>query len=113
MAGWVRGAGEAGVVYVSLGSMARGDSMPTHHRDLFVRAFARMKQRVIWKYEGVVPGVSDNVMVRRWLPQQDILGGWFGWSSVGVRGCGYALDCGIFGSSGCGKTLKSKRNGFK
>ncbi|XP_042876628.1 UDP-glycosyltransferase UGT5-like [Penaeus japonicus] len=73
LAGWVRGAGETGVVYVSLGSMARGDSMPSHHRDLFVRAFARLEQRVIWKYEDVVPGVSDNVMVRRWLPQQDIL----------------------------------------
>ncbi|KAK7079985.1 hypothetical protein SK128_025299 [Halocaridina rubra] len=70
---WIEGAGEYGVVYVSLGSMAQGSTMPVQYRELFVSAFAKLKQRVIWKYEGAVPGVSHNVLVRRWLPQQDIL----------------------------------------
>lgn len=70
---WIEGAGDEGVVYVSLGSMAQGKTMPSQYRELFVSAFAKLSRRVIWKYEGSVPGVSDNVLVRRWLPQQDIL----------------------------------------
>ncbi|XP_068217352.1 UDP-glycosyltransferase UGT5-like [Palaemon carinicauda] len=70
---WIEGAGDEGVIYVSLGSMAQGNTMPIQYRDLFVAAFARLSRRVIWKYEGSVPGVSENVLIRRWLPQQDIL----------------------------------------
>ncbi|KAK3895558.1 hypothetical protein Pcinc_000743 [Petrolisthes cinctipes] len=72
--GWVEGAGEAGVLYVSLGSMVRGSHMHPHFRTIFVRVFRRLQQRVIWKFEKEVPELSENVMVRRWLPQQDVLG---------------------------------------
>ncbi|MDK2413786.1 hypothetical protein QHH03_32345, partial [Aphanizomenon sp. 202] len=40
---------------------------------MFVEAFKQLKQRVIWKYEVALEGVSDNVLMRKWLPQQDIL----------------------------------------
>lgn len=61
-------------MYFSLGSVAQGQSMPTKYRDMFVEAFKQLKQRVIWKYEVALEGVSDNVLMRKWLPQQDILG---------------------------------------
>lgn len=48
--------------------------MPTEYRDAFIEAFRRLPHRVIWKYEGELEGVSDNVLMKNWLPQQDILG---------------------------------------
>lgn len=70
---WMEGAGEAGVVYFSLGSITKGTKMPAKYRDLFIQAFSRLDQRVIWKYEGALPGLSDNVLIKPWMPQQDIL----------------------------------------
>ncbi|XP_063593604.1 UDP-glycosyltransferase UGT5-like [Penaeus indicus] len=70
---WISGAGSEGVVYFSLGSVAQGQTMPKKYRDMFVEAFKQLKQRVIWKYEVALEGVSDNVLMRKWLPQQDIL----------------------------------------
>ncbi|XP_063593602.1 UDP-glycosyltransferase UGT5-like isoform X2 [Penaeus indicus] len=71
---WISGAGPEGVVYFSLGTVARGTSMPVVYRDMFVEAFKRLKQRVIWKYDVELEGISDNVLRQKWLPQQDILG---------------------------------------
>ncbi|KAK3860902.1 hypothetical protein Pcinc_033082 [Petrolisthes cinctipes] len=70
---WISGAGPEGVIYFSLGSVAKGSSMPTEYRDAFIEAFRRLPHRVIWKYEGELKGVSDNVLIQKWLPQQDIL----------------------------------------
>nr|XP_053653619.1 UDP-glycosyltransferase UGT5-like isoform X1 [Cherax quadricarinatus] len=70
---WITGAGSSGVIYFSLGSVARSSSMPVQYRDLFIQAFRRLPQRVIWKYEEELENVPDNVMISKWLPQQDIL----------------------------------------
>ncbi|KAK8724713.1 hypothetical protein OTU49_011232 [Cherax quadricarinatus] len=70
---WITGAGSAGVIYFSLGSFTRGTSMPTQYLDLFIQAFRKLPQRVIWKYEGELQDISNNVMISKWLPQQDIL----------------------------------------
>ncbi|XP_042894391.1 UDP-glycosyltransferase UGT5-like isoform X2 [Penaeus japonicus] len=70
---WVEGAGSAGVVYFSLGTVALGKTMPERWRDLFLQAFRMLPQRVVWKYEGDLSGVPDNVLIRKWLPQQDLL----------------------------------------
>lgn len=56
--------------------------MPIQYLHLFIHAFKHLEQRVIWKYEEDVPGVSENVLVRRWLPQQDILGGYYNLDTV-------------------------------
>ncbi|KAK4321211.1 hypothetical protein Pmani_007936 [Petrolisthes manimaculis] len=47
--------------------------MPTKYRDVFIEAFRRLPHRVIWKYDVELNGVSDNVLIQKWLPQQDIL----------------------------------------
>ncbi|XP_069945335.1 UDP-glycosyltransferase UGT5-like [Cherax quadricarinatus] len=73
LSSWIESAGEAGVVYFSLGSITKGNTMPSKYRELFIQAFKKLKQRVIWKYEGSLPGLSDNVLTKPWLPQQDIL----------------------------------------
>ncbi|KAG0693715.1 UDP-glucuronosyltransferase 1-1 [Chionoecetes opilio] len=67
------GSGSAGVIYFSLGSVARSETMPPEYRQAFLEAFRRLPQRVLWKYEGELEGVSDNVRISSWLPQQDVL----------------------------------------
>ena len=71
---WLAGAGSTGVIYFSLGSVIRSESMPPEYHQAFLEAFRRLPQRVLWKYERELEGASDNVRVSSWLPQQDILG---------------------------------------
>lgn len=71
---WMAGAGDAGVVYFCLGTLTHGTSLPKRYLDILLEAFGRLPQRVLWKYEGELEGVPDNVKTSSWLPQQDILG---------------------------------------
>ncbi|XP_068212407.1 UDP-glucosyltransferase 2-like [Palaemon carinicauda] len=68
--------GDAGVIYFSLGSIVRGKDMPSVYKVMFLEAFRRLPQRVVWKYEGddLVNDLPTNVIIKKWLPQQDILG---------------------------------------
>ncbi|KAK8724709.1 hypothetical protein OTU49_011231, partial [Cherax quadricarinatus] len=70
---WITGAGSAGVIYFNMGTVVPAITMPVQYRDLFIEAFRRLPQRVIWKYEGELEDVPDNLMITNWLPQQDIL----------------------------------------
>src|SRR4051794_29992489 len=65
---------EHGVIYFSMGSFLQASSMPEKYRLAFVRTFARLKQRVLWKWETeTMPDLPPNVKLSKWLPQQDIL----------------------------------------
>lgn len=71
---WISGAGGAGVIYLSLGSVGRATSLPSKYRQVLTRALGKVEQRVVWKYKGEVEeDLPDNVLVREWVPQQDIL----------------------------------------
>ncbi|XP_076068150.1 UDP-glucosyltransferase 2-like [Oratosquilla oratoria] len=71
---WVQGAGDDGVIYFSLGSLANTSDMPENYRLAFIRGLGRLKQRVLWKWNsGYVEDLPPNVYVSKWLPQQDIL----------------------------------------
>ena len=64
-----------GVVYFCMGSLLRGETFPEEKRNAFLHAFSKLPQRVLWKWEGdELPGKSDNIMIRKWMPQRDILG---------------------------------------
>ena len=42
---------------------------------VFLDSFRRIPQRVIWKYlEPIDCAVPDNVLIRKWIPQNDLLG---------------------------------------
>lgn len=71
---WMEGAGEAGVIYFSLGSFQEAAGMPLQYRDALLGAFSRLPQRVIVKYSGPPLPLPPNVKVFDWLPQQDVLG---------------------------------------
>ncbi|XP_076065862.1 UDP-glycosyltransferase UGT5-like [Oratosquilla oratoria] len=72
LAQWIEEA-EHGVIYFSLGSIVRGEFLPVKYRNIILEAFAKMKQRIIWKFEKNLEGCPDNVLIQKWLPQQDIL----------------------------------------
>ncbi len=66
---------EHGVIYVSFGTVFQSQYMPEETVRLFADAFSKLRQKVIWKWEGTaMPGKPDNVMLSKWLPQQDLLG---------------------------------------
>ncbi|XP_046994613.1 UDP-glycosyltransferase UGT5-like isoform X1 [Schistocerca americana] len=63
-----------GAIYFSLGSNVRSTALPEHKRRAFLEAFAQLPQRVLWKWEvDSLPGQPENVMIAKWLPQQDVL----------------------------------------
>lgn len=48
--------------------------MPREKIDAFVETFRALKQKVLWKFENdSMANMPPNVMVRKWLPQSDIL----------------------------------------
>lgn len=63
-----------GVIYFSMGSNVQSKDLPAEKRDGLLKAFGKLKQRVLWKWEDVnLPGKPDNVMVSSWFPQDDVL----------------------------------------
>lgn len=63
-----------GAIVFSMGSNIQATDWPVEKREVFVQAFGRLKQKVLWKYENdTLPGKSDNVMISKWLPQRDTI----------------------------------------
>ncbi|XP_068082735.1 UDP-glycosyltransferase UGT5-like [Anabrus simplex] len=57
-----------------MGSNVRSDRLSKNKIAAILEAFSEIPQRVIWKWESdSLPGQPANVMVAKWLPQQDIL----------------------------------------
>jgi UDP:flavonoid glycosyltransferase YjiC (YdhE family) len=73
---WISGAGDAGFVFVSMGSSVRTSSMPLSAHRLFVDALGRLPHRVLWKQDAEqnMTDIPSNVRLYKWLPQQDLLG---------------------------------------
>lgn len=63
-----------GVIYFSMGSNLKSAEFPIEKREAFLKTFAKLKQKVLWKWEeDNLPGQPPNVKLSKWLPQQDIL----------------------------------------
>jgi hypothetical protein len=63
-----------GVVYFSLGSYLKSAFLAEEKRQIFLKAFSKLKETVLWKWEeDSLPGQPANVHLAKWLPQQDIL----------------------------------------
>ncbi|KAJ4434824.1 hypothetical protein ANN_23395 [Periplaneta americana] len=61
-----------GVIYFSLGSLVRGETMPEDKKRALLDAFSELPQRVVWKTDKF-PGLPDNIMTGTWLPQLEII----------------------------------------
>lgn len=65
---------DEGVIVFSMGSNIQAIDWPLDKREVFVKVFGKLKQKVLWKYENdTLPGKSDNVMISKWLPQRDVI----------------------------------------
>jgi glucuronosyltransferase len=54
--------------------MIRADSLPESKRNAIVEAVRQLKQTVLWKWEtDLLPNKPDNLHIRKWLPQREIL----------------------------------------
>ncbi|XP_068082901.1 UDP-glycosyltransferase UGT5-like [Anabrus simplex] len=63
-----------GVIYFSLGSNVKSVNLPQEKLKHILDAFSEVPQRVLWKWESdSLPGTPSNVMIHKWLPQQDVL----------------------------------------
>lgn len=64
---------EHGVILFSLGAYLQSSEMPKEKIEIFLNVFSKLKQRVIWKFEDEAIKTPPNVLVKKWLPQSDIL----------------------------------------
>ena len=64
-----------GVVYVSFGSALKPSQMEDSQKTVFRESFKELKDMpIIWKWdEDDLSGIPENVMVQKWLPQNDLL----------------------------------------
>jgi len=67
------------IIYIAYGSVLSGHKMPESKRNAIVDALKRLgKERgikAIWKWESEeMQGKPDNVLLKKWLPQQDLIG---------------------------------------
>lgn len=63
-----------GAILFSMGSIIQSKDWADHQREALVKAFGKLKQKVLWKYENeTLPNKPDNVMISSWIPQRDIL----------------------------------------
>uniref|UniRef100_A0A1S4H704 UDP-glucuronosyltransferase n=1 Tax=Anopheles gambiae TaxID=7165 RepID=A0A1S4H704_ANOGA len=70
---WIEGA-EEGVIFFSLGTNLFSSSMPPEMLSAILQTFRTLKQRIIWKWDTQdMPNKPANVMLKDWLPQDDIL----------------------------------------
>ncbi|CAH0731744.1 unnamed protein product, partial [Brenthis ino] len=62
-----------GVIYFSMGSNIRSMDMSDHMKGTLLQMFGKLKQTVIWKFEGDLDNVPKNVHLVKWAPQQSLL----------------------------------------
>ena len=64
-----------GVVYMNFGSNVRSSEMSVEKRNAFINVFKKVNQTVLWKWEDdQLEGKPNNLEIRKWFPQKDILG---------------------------------------
>lgn len=63
-----------GAIYMALGSNVKSSDLSLEKRQIIMNVFASLKQKILWKFETDLPDKPDNVMIRKWFPQQSILG---------------------------------------
>jgi len=48
-------------------------SLPERTKKALLDALAQIPQRVLWKYEDEIENLPNNVLIKKWLPQHEIL----------------------------------------
>lgn len=62
------------MIYFSFGSCIRSADLPPKQLQAFIETFRLIKQKILWKFENtIIPNMPSNVMIRPWLPQNEVL----------------------------------------
>lgn len=70
---FMQSSGDHGVVVMSLGTLIAG--LPREVMEAIASAFARMPQKVVWRFIGERPSsLGNNTLLLQWIPQNDLLG---------------------------------------
>jgi glucuronosyltransferase len=89
-----------GVLYFSLGTMVRSESLPPEVLRAFIAAFTQLPFRVLWKCNvDKMAALPSNILMRSWLPQKDILGNRSSWVKF-TFGSGLSSFCCFCTTSG-------------
>lgn len=72
---FLRNATDHGAILFSLGTNVNSTDFSSEKLEAILQVFARLQQKVIWKWEGdeIPRNKSDNVLMVKWMPQDDIL----------------------------------------
>lgn len=63
-----------GVIIFSLGTNIHSADMDKTKIQAFLYAFAKLPYTILWKFEEELEDKPDNVIIKKWLPQGDIMG---------------------------------------
>ncbi|XP_061820503.2 UDP-glucuronosyltransferase 2B37-like [Nerophis lumbriciformis] len=70
---FMQSSGEHGVILMSLGTFV--SELPADLADKIAATFAKLPQKVIWRYKGAKPStLGNNTLLVDWVPQNDLLG---------------------------------------
>ncbi|CAK1540719.1 unnamed protein product [Leptosia nina] len=67
---------EHGVILFSFGSQLSSTSISKEKQEMFINAFSKLKERVLWKFADSDPEgtfVGSNILRVKWIPQNDLL----------------------------------------
>lgn len=61
------------MILFSLGTNLRSDKLSPEIQKSLLGAFSKLEEIVIWKFDGKITDLPKNVIIAKWLPQNDIL----------------------------------------
>ena len=74
LAAWLDSA-SAGAVFISFGSAISPSQMPEEKLKAVLEVFRALPQlSFVWKWDSEIENLPENVMIQKWIPQQDLLG---------------------------------------
>ncbi|CAG9819910.1 unnamed protein product [Phaedon cochleariae] len=63
-----------GVIFFSMGSNINPSQMKSETKQALIDVLGGLKETVLWKWdEEDLPGKTDNMVIRKWFPQMDVL----------------------------------------
>ncbi|KAF5282559.1 hypothetical protein FQA39_LY04966 [Lamprigera yunnana] len=62
-----------GIIIFSLGSTVKSNTIGDSKRASILNALAKFSETVIWKFEDNITNLPNNVIVKKWLPQSDLI----------------------------------------
>ncbi|VVC99417.1 unnamed protein product [Leptidea sinapis] len=68
-------AAKNGVIYISFGTNVMPSMLDPKKIEIIVNVLSQTSFDVLWKWDGDLPGQSENIRTSKWLPQSDLLRG--------------------------------------